>query len=87
MLVPNVIGDRKDYFGMSRASPAIEEGYTEIDSPAMPLYPGMNLAGEWTVRAEATTQKGERIFCVEGTFNVTEYNRGDPPEMTGTKVY
>lgn len=70
--LPRPTGDKKDIFGMHRSCPpAIEKGYAEITSPAIPLYPFMDLLGEWKLRAEATTQKGEIIFCVEGTFDVT----------------
>ena len=51
--------------------PAIQEGYAEILSPPIPLgWPVPE--GEWEVRAEAMTQDRKRIFCVQGTFNVTK---------------
>ena len=52
--------------------PAIHEGYTIISSPPMPLTPLTVPEGKFEVRAEAKTQEGKRIFCVEGTFNVTK---------------
>lgn len=42
-----------------------------MKSPAMPLSPQEVPEGLWEVRAEATTKDGRRIFCVEGSFNVT----------------
>lgn len=50
--------------------PGIKPGYTRIESPAMPLYPHFNLEGRWDVHAEANTEDGRRIFCVEGTVVV-----------------
>jgi hypothetical protein len=59
--------------GMHRSCPpSIHPDYAVIQSPDMPLYPERVPLGEWELRAEAFTQDGRRIFCLEGTFNVTE---------------
>jgi hypothetical protein len=70
--VPRPEGDHKQVVGSHRSCPpAIEKGYAEIWSPPMPLNPLMVPEGKYEVRAEATTQDGRRIFCVEGSFDVT----------------
>lgn len=51
--------------------PSIHEGYALVSSPPMPLYPFVVPEGRYEIRAEAMTQDGRRIFCVEGAFNVT----------------
>ena len=57
---------------MHRACPPdIEKGYAVVSSPPMPLSPDEVPVGEYEIRAEAITQDGKRIFCVEGIFNVT----------------
>lgn len=51
--------------------PSIEKGYAVISSPPMPLTPQTVPEGRYEVRAEAVTQDGRIIFCVEGSFDVT----------------
>jgi hypothetical protein len=75
--------DHENYpIGQHRSCPpSIHPGYAKISSPPIPLYPFAAPVGEWEVRAEATTQDGRRIFCVEGTFNVTR----NGPKRPGDK--
>lgn len=57
---------------MHRACPPnIEKGYAVVSSPPMPLTPQIVPQGKYDLRAEAMTQGGKRIFCVEGSFDVT----------------
>jgi hypothetical protein len=67
--------DPPHYGNMSRehrsCPPEIRVGYAVVESPPMPLYPQQVPEGKWDLRAEATTQEGKRIFCIQGTFNVT----------------
>lgn len=57
---------------MHRACPrAIQKGYVVVSSPPMPLTPQTVPEGKYELRAEAMTQDGKRIFCVEGSFDVT----------------
>ncbi len=51
--------------------PSIQEGYALVSSPPMPLSPQTVPEGRYEVRADAMTQDGRRIFCVEGSFYVT----------------
>jgi hypothetical protein len=37
----------------------------------MPLSPQEVPEGKYELRAEARTQDGKRIFCVEGSFDIT----------------
>jgi len=73
IMVESPAGDY-DKFPRSHRScpPGIQAGYAEISSPPIPLYPGITPEGRWEIRAEATTQDGRRIFCVEGEFDVTK---------------
>jgi len=64
--------DERDSHSHRSCPPAIQEGYAVISSPPIPMYPSVAPEGIWEVRAEATTQDGRRIFCVEGSFNVTK---------------
>ena len=57
---------------MHRACPPkIGKGYAVVSSPPMPLTPQTVPQGKYNLRAEATTQDGKRIFCVEGSFDIT----------------
>ena len=57
---------------MHRACPPdIAKGYAVVSSPPMPLTPQTVPEGKYDLRAEAMTQDGKRIFCVEGRFDVT----------------
>ena len=57
---------------MHRACPPdIDKGYAVMSSPPMPLSPDEVPVDTYKLRAEAITQDGKRIFCIEGTFNVT----------------
>lgn len=72
MRLPIPGGDDKTSPRMHRSCPPnIQEGYAEMSSPPMPLYPEIVPVGRWEIRAEAMTQDGRRIFCVEGDFDVT----------------
>ena len=51
--------------------PEIGVGYAVVSSPPMPLTPQTVPEGKYDLRAEAMTQEGKRIFCVQGAFNVT----------------
>ena len=66
--------DQKPRFHRS-CPPDIQEGYALISSPPMPLSPQTVPEGRYQIRAEATTQDGRRIFCVEGGFDVTTWMR------------
>ena len=58
--------------GMHRACPPdIAKGYAVVSSPPMPLTAQTVPVGKYNLRAEAMTQDGKRIFCVEGVFDVT----------------
>lgn len=68
--------DRSHWSGgeprLHRACPLeIGVGYAVMSSPPMPLTPQTVPEGKYDLRAEATTQEGRRIFCVQGTFDVT----------------
>ena len=57
---------------MHRACPPeIGVGYAVISSPPIPLTPLTVPEGKYDLRAEAFTQQGQRIFCIQGTFDVT----------------
>ena len=57
---------------MHRACPPdIKKGYAVVSSPPMPLTPQTVPEGKYELRAEAMTQDGKRIFCIEGSFDVT----------------
>jgi hypothetical protein len=58
--------------------PGINPGYARIEAPPLPLYPFFNLDGKWDVHAEATTDDGRRIFCIEGTFVVHKERQRRP---------
>ena len=51
--------------------PEIGVGYAVVSSPPMPLTPLTAVEGKYDLRAEAMTLEGQRIFCVQGTFDVT----------------
>lgn len=51
--------------------PEIGVGYAVVSSPPMPLTPQTVPEGKYDLRAEAMTLDGRRIFCVQGTFDVT----------------
>ena len=51
--------------------PNIQKGYAVVSSPPLPLSPQTVREGKYELRAEARTQGGKRIFCVEGSFDVT----------------
>ena len=72
--VPRPGGDDElnDEARMHRACPPnIGKGYAVVSSPPMPLTPQTVPLGKYNLRAEATTQDGKRIFCVEGSFDIT----------------
>ena len=52
--------------------PSIQSGYAVVSSPPIPLTPLTVPEGRYDLRAEATTQDGRRVFCVEGSFDVTK---------------
>ena len=57
---------------MHRACPPnIGMGYAIVSSPPIPLTPQTVPQGKYNLRAEAITQDGKRIFCVEGSFDIT----------------
>lgn len=62
--------DKKPRFHRS-CPPSIQEGHALVSSPPMLLSPQTVPEGRYEVRAEAMTQDGRRIFCVEGSFDVT----------------
>jgi hypothetical protein len=70
IVLPRPGGGSKN--GMHRSCPpSIQPGYAWVNSPGIPLYPFMVPVGLYDIRAEAMTQDKRRIFCVEGTFNIT----------------
>jgi len=72
MTAPRPGGDGETPLGLHRSCPSgIKEGYAEVSSPPMPLRPDMVPTGRYELRAEAKTQDGRRIFCVEGSFDIT----------------
>jgi hypothetical protein len=52
--------------------PNIQKGYTEISSPPIPLSPMTVPEGKYELRAEARTQDGRRIFCIDGSFDIAK---------------
>ncbi|KAI1375832.1 hypothetical protein F4677DRAFT_445994 [Hypoxylon crocopeplum] len=72
MSLPIPGGNDTTPLGMHRSCPpSIQEGYAVVSSPPVPLHPQMVPVGRYELRAEAKTQNGRRIFCVEGSFDVT----------------
>ena len=51
--------------------PEIGVGWAMVSSPPIPLTPLTAVEGRYELKAEAMTGEGERIFCVEGGFDVT----------------
>ncbi|KAL8724613.1 MAG: hypothetical protein Q9181_006753 [Wetmoreana brouardii] len=72
IIVQSPAGDyhKKPSFHRS-CPPSIQGGYAVVSSPPVPLTPQTVPEGRYQVRAEAMTQDGRRIFCVEGSFDVT----------------
>ena len=57
---------------LHRACPlAIRNGYAVVSSPPLPLTALTVPERKFEVQAEATTQDGKSIFCVERSFNIT----------------
>lgn len=57
---------------MHRACPPnIQKGYADVSSRAMALTPQTVPEGKYELRAEAKTNCGKRVFCIEGKFDVT----------------
>lgn len=70
--IPDKLGGGTTPPEMFRSCPSgIKQGYAVITSWPIPLFPGYVPVGWYEARAEAITQDGRRIFCVEGTFEVT----------------
>lgn len=50
--------------------PEMGFGYAVVSSPPMPLTPLTAVEGKYDLHAEAMTQEGQRISCIQDTFNV-----------------
>lgn len=71
--IPDKLGGGMTPKEMFRSCPSgIREGDAVITSWPIPLWPEYVPVGWYKAKAEAVTQDGRRIFCVEGTFEVTK---------------
>ncbi|KAM7212920.1 hypothetical protein V8F06_011675 [Rhypophila decipiens] len=71
--IPDSEGGGETRADLHRSCPeGIREGYAVLTSWPIPLFPGFVPTGRFHAKAEAITQDGRRIFCVEGTFEVTD---------------